>query len=484
MASSIVVIGAGAISLEIARALARLDGSVEIHVFMGRASVPSASLAAGAMVAPWSETTAESIERHDHALRHSLLREAREAWAHELDGVRVDGRPLISGTGSFLISNSVSGTIEDRNYRAIVQQLDADDVSYESVDPDEIPGFAPRPGARASRALYIRDEFTLDSAALHEWQKRTLSASPQVHLHDALARPLTEDDKLIGVIDNTKQVWRAEAVIIAAGVSSRAILPFDVRRRVPPTLFGAGSALVVTSEVSAALVSCIRTPNRAFACGLHVLPSGPNKLYIGATNNILTMPWARPSMSDVEALSAWSRTQINKELAHASVSELRAGNRPISADLLPTIGETSIAGLWMASGTFRDGLTMAPVIGDAIGRAILRDEDTLPAVWAPERPLSYEAPAQGAPQLATAHTMAVADEHEVAFDDAGMDEEVFGLYSDHFTRREESFGEALNGRVPPEVLASVEPGTALHREIVAHGESYPVPAFAGPSDAG
>jgi glycine/D-amino acid oxidase-like deaminating enzyme len=55
------------------------------------------------------------------------------------------------------------------------------------------------------------------------------------------------------------------------------------------------------------------------------------------------------------------------------VVEMWAGLRPRSADDLPVLGATATAGLYVASGQFRNGILFAPAVADALTVSILSD---------------------------------------------------------------------------------------------------------------
>jgi glycine oxidase len=80
--------------------------------------------------------------------------------------------------------------------------------------------------------------------------------------------------------------------------------------------------------------------------------------------------------------------QIDRYLAATSVLETRVGNRPIPADTYPLLGETSVPGLWLATGTYRDGFLLAPLIAKRVQEAIITDKRYVDesGIFAPERP--------------------------------------------------------------------------------------------------
>ena len=63
--TDVIVLGDGALGLALADTLATQAPDLSVTVFAGRI-FPAASRAAGAMIAPWSETTARGRERLGH----------------------------------------------------------------------------------------------------------------------------------------------------------------------------------------------------------------------------------------------------------------------------------------------------------------------------------------------------------------------------------------------------------------------------------
>jgi Glycine/D-amino acid oxidases (deaminating) len=57
-------------------------------------------------------------------------------------------------------------------------------------------------------------------------------------------------------------------------------------------------------------------------------------------------------------------------LAKADVVETWSGLRPGSPDHLPAIGPTGVAGLWMATGHYRNGILLAPVTAHVLAEWI------------------------------------------------------------------------------------------------------------------
>jgi hypothetical protein len=81
--------------------------------------------------------------------------------------------------------------------------------------------------------------------------------------------------------------------------------------------------------------------------------------------------------------------QIDHTLAQSTVQHWLWGARPLPLDGFPLIGTCSIRGLTLLTGTYRDGLTCAPVLADHIATSLLDaspPEDERFRWFTPERP--------------------------------------------------------------------------------------------------
>lgn len=63
--------------------------------------------------------------------------------------------------------------------------------------------------------------------------------------------------------------------------------------------------------------------------------------------------------------------QISTDVRESRIEELRVGYRPIASHGRPIIGPTDLPGLSVATGTYRDGVLMAPVIGSIVAAGVL-----------------------------------------------------------------------------------------------------------------
>ena len=102
-------------------------------------------------------------------------------------------------------------------------------------------------------------------------------------------------------------------------------------RRVPRLFSGGGSSLIFDPTrcyggKSAAIVPhVVRTPNRSFACGLHMIPRGELHVYVGATNYLSLQPWSTPNLSDMHFLLECAIEQLNQNFVWSQLVKWNTG---------------------------------------------------------------------------------------------------------------------------------------------------------------
>ena len=63
--------------------------------------------------------------------------------------------------------------------------------------------------------------------------------------------------------------------------------------------------------------------------------------------------------------------EINTNYSNLSIKKIIVGHRPTTIDTYPLLGPTSLEGVYLATGTKRDGLTMSLLIGLEISNLII-----------------------------------------------------------------------------------------------------------------
>ncbi|MBS9435798.1 FAD-binding oxidoreductase [Photorhabdus noenieputensis] len=377
-----IVVGSGAIAGSIAYELASRNFSVCRVGETDRTN--AASKAAGAMNGCFGEITSGLLASEHGKLKLNMdciSKELWPAWAQRLADASGDTRSLFTAQGTHVILNTAGmEEVDTINYEAIEQTLIEYAAPYETVDPREIEWLKPNDLVRPLRALYIPDEHALNSHLLLEKLDAALVAEGGVLKAENIKCVLIEEGVATGVELLSGERLMADKVVVAAGAHSLDLLSNipSIVRQIPPIFAGYGVSVLVKMPKGRELpTSVIRTPNRAFACGLHCVPRGDGVLYLGATNILSEKPRSQALISDVQFLLDCALDQLDINLHDAEILSIQVGNRPIPADGFPLIGECGVNGLWLATGTYRDGLHQSPLLADYIANALTGVENTL-----------------------------------------------------------------------------------------------------------
>ena len=103
-----------------------------------------------------------------------------------------------------------------------------------------------------------------------------------------------------GVHTRASGLVAAAQVVLATGAHTNELLARSgLAGLLPPLLGGRGVSVLV--RATDPTPGCVRTPNRAFACGLHVVPRADGMTYLGATNRLTTTPGAGARAAAVRA---------------------------------------------------------------------------------------------------------------------------------------------------------------------------------------
>ncbi|MFK3650808.1 NAD(P)/FAD-dependent oxidoreductase [Lysobacter enzymogenes] len=414
----VVVVGNGVLGMATARALQLRSPQARVAVVGPQARTGAASAAAGAMMGCYGEVTAQLLRTDAGRAKLAKGLLAARHWPAWLDGIN-DALPeaerVSINPGTIVFSNTKSGTIEDENYAAILQALHEHGEAFETLDPNRIDGLNPADDARAGRALYLPNEGSIDASRLLRALTALIEAAPNLTPIDAAATALElRGDRIEGVRLADGQRLSAPQVVLAAGVWTQALLDSvpELARRIPRLFAGGGTSLLLDTGPRAQ-AHVLRTPNRAFACGLHAVPRGGGRLYVGATNTLFAQPMLRTSPADMSFLLECALDQLDQDLCAAQLVAWQAGNRPVAIDTCPLIGPTSVEGLWLLAGTYRDGLFLSPLLGQHLADRLCGGPGLFEETFAPERRPIRLYTAQSARAEALKHYVAMGAEHSM-----------------------------------------------------------------------
>ena len=165
-----------------------------------------------------------------------------------------------------------------------------------------------------------------------------------------------------------------QKIVLAGGAEiSNLLFKSNLELKLPLIFAGRGVSLRAKSQID--FPYSIRTPNRGFACGIHLVPNNNSEIYIGATNRFTTTPnlERKCSMNELSSLIFGATNEINTGLNQAAIQESSIGYRPVTIDKVPIVGKTNNPNIYIASGTYRNGVLLAPLIAQQIREEILNN---------------------------------------------------------------------------------------------------------------
>lgn len=388
--ADVVVVGNGALGMFLADELVeRQIGS--IVVIGPSAREAGASQAAGAMLGCFGEVTTETLRTDAARRRFELGVAAHARWPEvlrRLEAVSPVSRSLQAATDTYVILNAVGAELDSVNLAATIAALDAYDQPWEEVDPRDIAGYAPRADCRALRAIRLPNEGAIDArGVLAALEVRVQTAG--VAMIDRTVHRLLRDagGAVAGVELDDGHLIEAGTVVVAAGAGSEALVrTASDEVDLMPTFPGLGFAMIAKRVAGEPFQSVVRTPNRGFACGLHVVPAGDGREYLGATNRLVDDISGVAVLGDVRFLSQYSMQQLDESIGGHEVERFLRGNRPVTLDGFPLIGRLPLPGLYLMTGTYRDGFHCAPVLAAHVANELQGKPGIIDPMFAPIRP--------------------------------------------------------------------------------------------------
>ncbi|MGA5196554.1 NAD(P)/FAD-dependent oxidoreductase [Streptomyces exfoliatus] len=465
----VLVVGAGVLGRSIAYALACAEPQLRI-VVSGRRG-PGASRAAGAMLGVLGEVTAAGLRTRHGGLRLAMAVEAAARWPAWREGLRAraggsapaDGY----GAGTYVLLNASSGRLDESAFEAIRTAGARHGLPVEDGAVPDVPAYRPLDNDRALRALFLPREGFLDA---RRWL-RTLDAALLALPH--VRRTATGRLRAVGdTYELTTRTgrFRARRAVVAAGAWSGAVLD-GVAPDLPvlPVVVAEGAAVTVRPDLPAPPV-VVRTPNRAYACGLHSVPQADGTSYLGASAAPALHPGDAPTAGAVRFLLDAALGQLRHDLTGARVVQVHHGNRPVGLDGHPLLGGVADRpGLWVATGTHRDGLHASPLIAQELATEILHGTPSpWLTPWRPDRMPIADWTAADAIEEAAAHHEALAAESRMRPPLTG---DWPGLLADAYRHlMRQTYARMPDGYVLPPELAPLgyEHGPALAKLAQGH----------------
>ena len=367
----VVVVGGGVIGAAVALRLA--DAGLDVVLAAAPADrAGQASRAAGAMLGVFSEVSAGDppARREVDVAERLAARRLYDGWLADISdrsGIEVAVTP-----GLFVVGNHAG----DDDEAALVAITDAALAAGSRAEPlpwREVPGLRPEPRARPFGAVHLPDEGSVDAGALLDALDATLARHPRIEVvPDRVVSVGPGDDDDATVRFRSAGDRRARQVVLAGGAETGALLAAaeGPDPGLPPVLAGRGVSVLLRAPI--ALPAAVRTPNRGFACGLHLVPR-PGGLYLGATNRLSTAPPAgrEAALDELGTLFDGATRDLNTGLRQAELLSVAVGSWPVTLDGLPLVGRTWNPCLLVATATYRNGILLAPRVAELLAGEVL-----------------------------------------------------------------------------------------------------------------
>ncbi|MCQ4083645.1 FAD-binding oxidoreductase [Streptomyces sp. RB6PN25] len=372
----VVIAGNGVLGLSLAWGLARRGQRVAV---LGRPHRPWAgSAAAGAMLGSFGEVTTSLLASEYGRAKLELGIQATGLWPQWLAELedQTEGAPVKTAEGTTVILNTIgTAEIDDANYNAIRAELTRYSEPFEDIEPTDLDWVDAEPISRPLKAFHIPGEHAVNAAALLERLESAVVRAGGTLVPEPATRVEHKGERVTGVVLASGERISGDHVMLAAGARTQELLDsLPVGPRIPRLVSGYGVSSLIRTVDGTAPDSVIRTPNRSFACGLHVLPRGDDHVYLGATNVISVEPRDTAEMRDLVFLLQCAHRQVRRNLWNSDVTKIQVGNRPVSMDAFPLLGEGGMTGLWIMTGTYRDGLHLSPLLAQDFTARILGEQ--------------------------------------------------------------------------------------------------------------
>jgi glycine oxidase len=196
-----------------------------------------------------------------------------------------------------------------------------------------------------------------------------------------------ERDRVAGVVLAGGQPLDAGTVVLAAGCWS-ATLPGVPPGLVPPIRPVKGQLLHLRGPGEAPI--CQRNVR---GLEVYVVSRGDGRVVVGATVEEQGFDTTVTAGGAHDLLRA--AVELLPEVTELELTETVAGLRPGSPDNAPLIGPSSLEGLVIASGHYRNGILLVPVTADSIARVLAGGP--VPDLIAPFSPDRFAPPVAGVP---------------------------------------------------------------------------------------
>jgi glycine oxidase len=376
-----IILGGGAIGMAIAYKLAIKEKNSKIAIIDYHTGA-AASRAAGAMLGCFGEVTKYTFSHQAHREKFDLTYAAHNIWPEWMKELEyASGEKIWHSPGTHIILNTQGGELDEENFDAIITALEKYKEPFEEISPRSIEGLDAAAHAKPLRAIYIKEGAVDSNQYLHIL--RIACEKMNIQFIDGKVSKIVNSKGSFVIEGNFDEVVTENVILATGSFAGELLKNSSLDLDIMPMFAGVGFAMV-TQAKGQTFKNTIRVANRSGSCGLHLIPYGQRE-YIGATNVIYTTPQHKAITGMIVFLNQCAMDQLKRDIFWSKIEEYRVGNRPISLDTFPLIGKTSLKGVYIATGTYRDGFHSSPIIAQNIVNEIAGEKRIIADTFKPER---------------------------------------------------------------------------------------------------
>ena len=421
----IIIVGDGSIGLLSAYKLLSADKNLKVLIISE--NLKSASKAAGAMHAAFGEIE-KNFYDSDH--ENKILELSLNSRSQYLNYFKNNGgiKKFINSNDTLVYLNKTKNFFEKDNFHMMKSVIKSNKTEKKS----NRKLVSCLNNTKIKESILIKDEFSFNPIFFLKSLENKLKKSISFVKGKCIKIKYSKNNS-VKVFTNQNETYFASSLIYCGGSNMVNSL---FSKKIKNTLFfGVGSALLLKGPPHQLdkYKTCIRTVNRGGSqCGLHVLPYGDGRYYVGAGNYISQNFNDSHRATTLNYLISLAKDEIfGEEYMHYAQSELVLGMRSKTLDGYPMLGPLNPTNnVILASGFNRVGLTLSFEIADLVKKYFFNEPiNNFFKSWLPSRdPISYKNMDLAADFFASSRTANLLEHNLINHDKASIKKKYVELY--------------------------------------------------------
>jgi glycine oxidase len=263
-----------------------------------------------------------------------------------------------------------------RRAEARAAQPWAAEFGIEALDAAETREREPALAPRVRGAMFVRgDHWVNNERLVVAYAQAAVGVGVDLRTGASVSRVVVEDAHARGVIAEGER-WDADVVVLAAGAWTGALVAsFGARLPIEPKR----GQMLALGHVPPVLAHCVHGDD------VYLVPRPSGELLVGATVERVGFQRAVTAHGIASLLTA--AIDLVPALGARPIARTWCGFRPWAPDSLPVIGPwPRIAGLFVATAHYRNGIVLAPITARLVSEYIVDGRPSIPLTdFLPER---------------------------------------------------------------------------------------------------